>query len=244
MSEADIHFEFYRHLMNAIEDEPCRNGVEFGDVRPEYGDGIDGFADIVLFNESGDPVVVIEAKAPSESSQSRREVDPYSPDVIRQGFRYAGNLGVPYFCTFNGERLVVFDSYEEGIPLLERSTKSYEISSLDAFAGTFLDEIARIRAGDARWDASDDAFIERIQSLHEKTTPELQDSLADHLEEDEAFRTDFMSGRHRRASSTRMRASLSGRPSERNSPSRRATSSSTRSSSTSCWRTLRRIETR
>ncbi len=191
MSEADIHFEFYRHLMNAIEDEPYREGVEFSDARPEYGERIDGFADIVLFDESGDPVVVIEAKAPEGSSRSRREIDPYSPDVIRQGFRYAGDLGAPYFCTFNGDRLVVFDAYEEGVPLLERSTKSYEISSLNAFAGSFLDEIGRIRAGDARWDANDDAFIKRVRSLHEKITPELRDSLTGHLEEDDEFRNDF-----------------------------------------------------
>lgn len=191
MSEADIHFEFYRHLMNAIEDKPFREGVEFSDARPEHSEGINGFADIVLFDESGEPVVVIEAKAPEGSSRSRQEIDPYSPDVIRQGFRYAGGLGAPYFCTFNGDRLVVFDAYEEGVPLLERSTKSYEIGELSAFAGTFLDEIARIRVGDTRWDANDDAFIERVRSLHETITPELEASLTEHLNEDDEFRDEF-----------------------------------------------------
>lgn len=117
--------------------------------------------------------------------------DAYSPAVIRQSFRYAGNFGAPYFCIFNGDHLVVFDAYEEGVPLLERSTKSYEISRLGAFGGTFLDEIARIRAGDARWDASDSAFIERVRSLHEQIAPALDESLADHLDEDEVFREDF-----------------------------------------------------
>jgi type I site-specific restriction endonuclease len=118
MSEADVHFEFYRHLMNAIEDEPHRGGIEFRDARPECGEGIEGFADIVLFDATGDPVVVIEAKSPEGSGRSRREIDPYAPDVIRQSFGYAGSLGAPYFCTFNGDRLVVFDAYEEGVPLL------------------------------------------------------------------------------------------------------------------------------
>jgi type I restriction-modification system DNA methylase subunit len=191
MSEADVHFEFYHHLRNAIEDEPRRNGITFGEIRPEYGENINGFADIVLFEDDGSPAIVIEAKAPNGSSRSRREVDPYAPKVIRQAFRYAGDIGAPYFCTFNGDRLVVFDAYEEGVPLLQRSTKSYEISSLEKFADTFLSEIARIRAGDAQWDADDDAFVERIRSLHESVTPELEGSLADHIEEDEEFQSRF-----------------------------------------------------
>jgi hypothetical protein len=32
MSEAGIHFEFYRHLANAIEVESTRNGITFGDI--------------------------------------------------------------------------------------------------------------------------------------------------------------------------------------------------------------------
>ncbi|WP_276253583.1 restriction endonuclease subunit M [Halomontanus rarus] len=191
MSEADLHFEFYRHLANAIENEPKRNGFVFGNVRAEYGENIDGFADIVLFDSDGSPAVVIEAKAPSGSGRSRQEIDPYAPRVIRQAFRYAGDLGAPYFCTFNGDRLVVFDAYEEGVPLLQRSTKSYEISSLQKFASTFLDEISRIRAGEAQWDADDDAFVERIKSLHERVSPELEMSMSDHLEDNDEFRTQF-----------------------------------------------------
>ncbi len=191
MSEADIHFEFYRHLANAVDDDPHRNGISFGEISPEYGEDIDGFADIVLFETDGSPAVVIEAKAPSGSNRSRKDIDPYAPKVIRQAFRYAGDIGAPYFCTFNGDRLVVFDAYEEGVPLLQRSTKSYEISSLSKFADTFLDEIARIRAGDAQWDADDDAFVERIKSLHERISPELEDTLAGHLDEDDEFRSRF-----------------------------------------------------
>lgn len=191
MSEADIHFEFYRHLTNAVSDEPQRNGITFGEVKPEYGEDTDGFADIVLFESNGSPVMVIEAKAPSGSGRVREEIDPYAPKVIRQAFRYAGDIGAPYFCTFNGNRLVVFDAYEEGVPLLQRSTKSYEITSLEQFADTFLDEIARIRVGDAQWDADDDAFVQRMKSLHERTSPELESELAGHLEADEDFRDRF-----------------------------------------------------
>jgi len=193
MSEAGIHFEFYRHLANAIEDQPRRNGITFGGVEPEYSENIDGFADIVVFDANDSPAVVIEVKAPKGSSRSRSEIDPYSPKVIRQAFRYAGDIGAPYFATFNGDRLVVFDAYEENVPLLQRSTKSYQISSLEKFADTFLDELARIRAGEAKWDADDDAFVERIKSLHERITPDLKDSLAERLENDDSFRAQFES---------------------------------------------------
>jgi len=192
MSEADIHFEFYRHLQNAIDDQPVREGgIVFDEVRPEYGQDTDGFADIVLFDDGGEPIIVIEAKSP-DSDRSRRETDPYSPKVIRQAFRYAGDLGSPYFATFNGDRLVIFNAYEEGVPLLQRSTKSYNISSLKKFGDTFLDEISRIKAGEAKWDANDEAFVKRVKSIHEKITPDLDDSLATHLDEDDDFRDSFL----------------------------------------------------
>lgn len=190
MSEAEVHFELYRHLQNAIDENPVREPLEFGDVHPEFGEGTDGFADIVLFDERDSPIAVIEAKAP-DNGRARQEIDPYSPKVIRQAFRYAGDLGAPYFCTFNGNRLVLFDAYDEGVPLLQRSTKTYEISSLEKFADTLLDELARIKAGDAHWDADDDAFIQRVRSLHEQITPELTDSLRNHLETKPAFRESF-----------------------------------------------------
>lgn len=185
MSEADIHFELYRHLQNAIEENPDRGGITYGTARPEYSEGISGRADIVVFDTNDDPVFVVEAKRPDNGGS--RDIDPYASAVIRQAFRYAGDLGSPFFCTYNRDRLVIFDAFTEGVPLLERSTKSYTISDVEDFADTLLDEVARLRAGDARWDALDTAFIDRVNSLHEYISPRLQDSLTDHLEEDEDF---------------------------------------------------------
>lgn len=190
MSEANVHFELYRHLQNAVEDQPTREGITFGDITPEYGEDIDGFADLVVFDDTGDPVIVIEAKSPDDE-RMRRDTDPYSPKVIRQAFRYAGDIGAPYFCTFNGNRLVVFNAYEEGVPLLQRSTKSYVISSPEQFGDTLLDEIARIKIGDSEWDSNDDAFIERVRALHEQITPRLESSLAEYIDASEEFRESF-----------------------------------------------------
>lgn len=190
MSEADIHFEFYRHLQNAIEQNPQRGNIEYDYARPEYGDGISGRSDIVVFDSDDEPVFVIEAKRPEGASG--RNIDPYDRDVIQQAFGYAGELGAPYFCTFNGERLVVFNTYEEGVPLLERSTKAYTISNMKEFADTLLDEIADINQGKAEWDTLDTVFIERVNSLHEYLSPRIRESLTDYLEDDSKFRESFI----------------------------------------------------
>lgn len=190
MSEADVHFELYRHLQNAIEDTPDRGGVTFGTARPEYGKNIEGFADIVIFDSNGDAVFVVEAKKPGEPGN--RNIDPYSPDVIQQAFGYAGQLGAGYFCTFNGQRLVMFNAFERGQTLLERSTKSYEgITDLEEFADFLLDEIAEMERGVGEWDALDAAFIERVRSLHEFVAPEMTENLREKLEEDEDFQSRF-----------------------------------------------------
>ncbi|GAA0212824.1 hypothetical protein GCM10009000_029510 [Halobacterium noricense] len=190
MSEAAIHFDLYHHLQNAIEDGPRRGNRTYGTVSPEFGDGIDGFADLIVFDDDDEPVLTIEAKKPEGSN--KREIDPYSPKVIKQAFSYAAQIGSRYFATFNGDRFVLFNTFEEGAQLLERSTKSYEISSLEKFADSILDEIARLEEGEAKWDSLDDAFIERVRSLHEQITPPMQSSLSDHLEESEDFRSDFI----------------------------------------------------
>jgi hypothetical protein len=190
MSEAGVHFEFYRHLENAIDNSPNRGRITYSSVRPEYGENIQGFADLVLFDDKGDPVLVIEAKRPDGSND--RTIDPYSPHVIRQAHDYASQLGAPYFATYNGDRLVLFRTFEEGRQLLQRSTKSYDISGTEKFADTILDEISRLAAREASWDSLDNAFIERVRSLHEQVVPELQESLSEHVEADDEFRSAFV----------------------------------------------------
>lgn len=188
-SEADIHFEFWRYIQAAIEANPDRGAITYSRAAPEYSDGVSGRADIVVFDDADDPAFVIEAKRPAD--EPNRDIDPFSPVVIRQAFGYAGDLGAPYFCTYNRARLVVFDAYEEGVPLLERSTKSYEISNVKEFADTLLDEISRLHAGTTDWDTLDTVFIDRVNSLHEHVSPRFQESLTGHLEENEDFRDAF-----------------------------------------------------
>lgn len=190
MSEADIHFELYRHLQNAVEEDPNRGNTTYGTVSPEHTENVSGRADIVVFDTDDNPIFVVEAKRPDDGGS--RDIDPYAPAVIRQAFGYAGELGVPFFCTYNRDRLVIFDAFTKGVPLLERSTKSYTISEVEKFADTLLDEIARLQAGNAKWDAVDTAFIDRVNSIHDYVSPRLQDSLTGQLEDDEDFTESFV----------------------------------------------------
>src|SRR2546428_11901758 len=85
--EAEIHFELYRHLSNTIEDEPTIRGVTFSRVVPEHPVN-SGQADIVVFDSRERPFLVIEAKRLLSGGRYDRNVDPYSPKVIDQAFRY------------------------------------------------------------------------------------------------------------------------------------------------------------
>ena len=190
MSEADVHFELYRHIQNAIDEKPNRGRIEFGGARPEYNEGISGRADLVIFDSSDEPVLVIEAKKPGDSGN--RKIDPYSPDVIEQCLEYATKLGAPFSATYNGSRLVLFRTLEPGKPFLQRATKSYEISSVPKFAGELLDEVSRFEQEQAQWDSLDDAFIKRVKSLHEHVSPRIENSLRKELDDDESFQTSFV----------------------------------------------------
>ena len=190
MSEAGIHFDFYFHLRGAIENAPQRGQRTYACIEPEYtSEDLDGRPDLVLFDTSDDPVLVIEAKRPDGASG--REIDPYAPAVIKQAHGYASQLGTPYFATFNGERLVLFNTHEQGVPLLQRSTKSYDIADVEPFADTLLDEIARLEADRISWDSLDDAFIERVRTLHELLAPELGNELTAKIDADSEFRESF-----------------------------------------------------
>lgn len=187
-SEADIHFELYRHLQNAIDAEEDFGEVSFSEARPEYRVN-GGLADIVVFDHRTDPFLVIEAKRP-DGPGSSRDLDPYSPHVIRQAFRYAAELGAAYFATYNGSQLVLFHTFEEGTHLLDRRSRSYEVTDVRAFAPEFLREVGQVVAGEIAWDPHHEAFVTRLKTYHSRLAREFSLNLEDRLDEEE-FSTDF-----------------------------------------------------
>jgi len=130
------------------------------------------------------------SEASKRSAAARNR--PLHAGSHQTGTRLPSQLGTPYFAIFNGDKLVLFNTHEEGVPLLKRSTKSYEIGDIEPFADTLLDEIARLEADRISWDSLDDAFIDRIQTLHDLLASEFEDALATELNADDEFRESFV----------------------------------------------------
>lgn len=187
-SEAEIHFELYRHLMNAISDGVTHHGITYTDATPERSiDG--GFADIVVETEGGEPFLVIEAKR-EPSDRPDREIDPYATPVIDQASRYAVRLGAPYFATYNGRKLILFQTFERGVPLLDRKSREYEVEDISEFASVLLGEVAGVHRDEVEWDPHSEAFINRLDSFHALLTDEFSRSLESALD-DAAFVSEY-----------------------------------------------------
>lgn len=184
-TEAEVVGELVHHLKSAIEEQSTYYNTTYGEIGQEVNTG-EGFADIVLKADDGSPFLVIEAKRPPEGSDSpSRDIDPYSQPVISQAATYAVFLGAPYFATYNGRHLVVFRTLEEGTSLLDRRTRSYEISDIGKFAPELLEEIAGLDVDEVDWDPHQDAFAKRLHAFHDILKTEFESRLHDRLEEDD-----------------------------------------------------------
>jgi len=180
--EAEIHFELYRHLMNAIDRGATHHGIEYLNADPERSIN-GGYADIVVETNDG-PFFVIEAKRePVEDPD--RDIDPYATPVIEQAARYAIHLGAPYFATYNGQKLVLFQTFEQGVHLLDRKSREYEVNDISEFASALLEEVAGVEHDEVEWDPHSDAFISRLDSFHSLLEDEFREGLDEKLNEEE-----------------------------------------------------------
>ncbi len=169
--EANIHFELYRQLSNAIEKTPEHGGIEFGSVIPEYKVG-NKRADIVLLDANETPLLVIEAKR-EDTEGYDRNIDPYSPKVIEQAFGYAGSLGTEFFATYNGTYFVLWRTFEKGVPLLKRKSRGYIVKDLKVFAHEFLAHLGGIIRGSIGWEPDPRAFVNRLRVLHRRVAADM-----------------------------------------------------------------------
>lgn len=186
MTEAQIHFELYRNLQNFLSAGFSYRGMSFVRAEPEYNKGLDGFADIVVFDNHSRPWLVIEAKK-LIANHYTRNIDPYSPEVVRQAHRYASQLGSPYFATYNGALLVVFKTEERFVPLLQRKTKSYVVKDVEKFAGELLQEIIDLEKGVGLWDPKEGAFVARLREFHRRLFEQFNITLEEKLRQDKTF---------------------------------------------------------
>lgn len=165
-SEAKIHFELYRHLQNTIDAGAEYYGTRFTNADPECDVG-SGYADIVIETDDGTPFLVIEAKR-EPVDEPDRNIDPYSPVVIDQAVGYAVTLGAPYFATYNGNRLVLFKTFDPGTHLLDRRTRAYEVEDISEFSSDLLREVAGVDADAVEWNPHHRAFIKRLKTFHNR----------------------------------------------------------------------------
>jgi len=189
--EAQIHFELYRHIQNSLDLGFFYRNVRFTKAEPEYSKGLTGFADIVIFDNIGRPWLVIEAKK-RVAGRYIRNIDPFSPIVVRQAHRYASQLGSPYFATYNGAVLVLFKTEERFVPLLQRKTKSYLIKDIEKFAPEVLREVVDLEKGISRWDPREDAFVARLEEFHRRLFNYFELKTKDKLAEDKKFNALFL----------------------------------------------------
>ncbi|NVM53043.1 MAG: N-6 DNA methylase [Candidatus Helarchaeota archaeon] len=147
--------------------------VIFGTSIPEYSENITGKADLVIFDKKGSPWIVIEAKRVVGKS-AKRDIDPYSPKVIKQAGSYAFQIGSNFFATYNGSILVLFKTFEMYKPILERKTKAYKIKNLKEFAASFLCDLVALERETKEWDALEKAFVSRILYFHQNLKENLQ----------------------------------------------------------------------
>lgn len=186
--EASVAGELRRHLQNRIEEGAAWHGITFGDADPQRAVN-SGWADIVVEDDGGQPVLVIEAKR-LEDGRVTRDIDPYSPAVIEQAAEYAVKLGAPYFCTYNGDKCVLFRTMEPGVPLLKRKTRTYEVTDEEGFASTLLQEVAKLDADELEWSPTQKAFVDRLDTYHQRLASEFLERLENRIDENE-FREEY-----------------------------------------------------
>lgn len=158
-------------------------------TEPEYPIKGIGRGDLVVFDKSGKPWLVIETKS------SLKTNDPLNPKVIDQAMRYANWLGTYYFATCDGRAFVLFDNKEKGVSFWERKrVPLYDLTkeiSLEAFAEKLLFDIVNLEQGIKKWSPPDEAFVARLKLLHERLVPLFARSIKEGMKKDLKFRKEY-----------------------------------------------------
>jgi len=172
MQEARILDELHDQLQRAINANPNRGSIIYGKVYAEYP--VNGFrADIVVFDEEENPIILIEAKRSPDNQTLPTYVDPYSPDNITQSLNSATELDSRYFVTYNANRAALFRAPDEPINITQLPTKPYDVTDIDQFAENLLNHVAALEREDDMWDGETGAMFGRsVEALQEYLSPE------------------------------------------------------------------------
>ena len=192
--EAQIHFELYRHMQNALDKKVNQDQfqkIKFQKVETEYSKGIVGNADLVVFDKKDRPWLVIEMKRLNKDKVIRN-IDPFSPKVIKQAYEYANQLGAPYFATSNGDNCIVFQTIQKFISIIDRQAKAYKITNLEEFALELLIQIDQLEANRTEWDSNEKLIVIRLKSIHDQLIDKIVEGIVNSLKKDKKFKFDFV----------------------------------------------------
>ena len=183
--EGEIHAELYRHLQNVIEtriresESGERERAWFSRCSSEVRAG-EGEADLVVYDERDRPIVVIEAKRQSRG-QITRDIDPFSPQVMRQAHGYSAELGTPFFATYNGKHCVLFERSVRFVPLTELNSRPLRVTNVELFAEDFLNVVEGFLTRSMTWSSVGEKLIARLIELHRQMWPLVLQELLDKL---------------------------------------------------------------
>ncbi len=148
-----------------------------------------GSSDIVVYDKSGAPALIFELKQADGSPVH----DPYYPDVVEQGCNYASKLGISYFVTSNFKHFVVWKTFQEGTPLLERQLLHYDAApQIEATIKQILSDLVLLKEGKIRFLSPDAKFVRRLKTFYEILWPNLLEDLKEKIKKDKKFKSDFI----------------------------------------------------
>ncbi len=148
-----------------------------------------GSADIVIYDKNNRPVLIFELKRPD----GLRIHDPYYPEVVEQGCAYASELGASYFVTSNLKHFVLWKTFQEGTPLLERQLLHYDATTpIEVTLKQILSDLLLVKEGKLSFLGIDEKFVRRLRTFHEVLWPRLIYGLEEKARKDKRFKKDYI----------------------------------------------------
>lgn len=145
-------------------------------------------ADIVLYDKVGKPNIVIELKQPDGSPIH----DPYYPEVVEQAANYANGLGVNYFVTSNLQHYVLWKTFQEGTPLLDRQLLHYDATTpIDVTLKQIFADLELLRQGKLKFLSIDEKFVKRLKTFYEILWPTILNGLNEQIKQDRLFKKEY-----------------------------------------------------
>ena len=163
--------------------------------------------DFVIHGKNGKPLITGEAKMPDKLNGG----SPLNETVIIDAQNKANDLGVEYFFTWNVNHLVLWETFQKGVPITERRIgffdvmgdtpirKSEQIASFTSekkikeFLAVFLQRCSEVLAGEVRLPVPppDETFLRIWELALERPVDRTYNAIAYRFDETPLFKRDF-----------------------------------------------------